>query len=371
MNRVTVASFVWAALLLASAPALAQRGSEKATLVLESQPVGADILIDGKASGATARSIEVEAGAHTVQMTKAGFEPYTKKIKVKAGEKLRLRGSLKAAAVKATPVPAPARTPTVAKAPTAGKTAGKTAAKAAPAKAPAETPKSGREAAPEPPKSDLPISKGPASGDGEEGSRRAEPATAPAPHDERAEAAAAKDDPRGEAARADEPSAPAKPPAATGPRKKKPKPPATVAPVDAAPVTSPVAARPVEPPPASSGPSLRTVGWIGLAVGVALTGGAIATNVLANQKYDAVSKAGKDRNGLTFGLTQVEARDQVDRGNLYRTVSSVLYVVGGTAVGVSTFLVLFGGGSDSAGSSPTFTIAPLPGGGAFSLQGGF
>jgi hypothetical protein len=52
-------------------------------------------------------------------------------------------------------------------------------------------------------------------------------------------------------------------------------------------------------------------------------------------------------------------------------VSSVLYVVGGTAVGVSAFLVAFGDSDWSTNGMPAFAVSPLPGGGVVSVQGGF
>jgi len=341
-------------LLVGACPALAQRGEGKAVLVLESQPAGADIRVDGAAQGVAPRSIEVAAGAHKIQFVKQGFETYEKKVTVKAGEKLRLRGTLKVAVVKAPKAEARSKSPK---------------ADAVPKDKPAKTGKKVKPIHKDKPAEPAVEAKGPRGAD-----------THDLPHadmDDRSKAARADDDPRtaaiedgGRHATAEPTERPKAEPVEAVVEAPKNERATTATPAVVAPV-KPAALAPVSKPAASSGPSLRTIGWIGLGVGALLTGGAIYTNLLANKNYDSPGKALKDYNGLVVGMSQVDAQASVERGNTYRTVSSVLYVVGGTAMGVSIFLIAFGDSDVASSGQPAFAVSPIPGGGVLTVQGGF
>lgn len=349
-------------LLVGACPAVAQRGDGKAVLVLESQPEGADILIDGDAKGLAPRSVEVAPGSHKIQFVKQGFQSYEKKVTVKAGEKMRLRGTLKAAVVKAPK--GPATTPKVARADAATK---------ADAKPDKKAPKAKKEKKVKPIHKDKPAAADVAEAKGPRGAEAHD-----LPHadmDDRSKAARAAEDGQRTAAIEEGRTATAEP--TERPKAAAVEPIAEVAKERAvAPKANAIAAaKPVAPavrePATSSGPSLRTIGFIGLGVGALLTGGAVWTNLLANKNYDSPGKAGKDWNGLVVGMTQVDARSSVDRGNTYRTVSSVLYVLGGTAMGVSAFLIAFGDSDVASTGQPVFAMSPIPGGGVLSVQGGF
>jgi hypothetical protein len=425
MRRIAWVAAAVGVLLLSSTAALAQRGDDKATLVLESQPAGVDILIDGDSHGLTPRSVEVKAGAHEVKLVKEGLETYTKKVKVKPGEKLRLKGTLKPAVAKAKGKPALAKgkEPAAKEAAKVSADADKGAREAAKdaARAEREAEKVAAKAAKEEARKARAEAKEAAkAADKEKGKEKArgkekaneKPALSKGPTEPAAAEAKGSRDVAAEAKGARDVAADAKPvkhdlphadmddrtkaakatkadddlratliddPVEAEPTKRPAKRPPKPADADgAAAVTAPpatsasaVPVAPVTDRGGSSGPSLRTIGWIGLGVGLALTGGAIYTNVLTNQRYDALTKAGKDRNGLTVGTSQVDARASMDKANTFRTVSSVLYVVGGTAVGVSAFLVAFGDSDWSTNGLPAVAVSPLPGGGVFSVQGGF
>jgi formylglycine-generating enzyme required for sulfatase activity len=55
-----------------------------------SEPAGAQVLIDGKARGATPLRTEVLAGNHPIELRLEGFKPWTTDVQVKAGEPLAL-----------------------------------------------------------------------------------------------------------------------------------------------------------------------------------------------------------------------------------------------------------------------------------------
>jgi hypothetical protein len=63
-------------------------------LQLESDPLGADIEIDGSFVGNTPSDIEVAQGEHTVTVKKAGFKDWERKLKVSAGSNVHLSAAL-------------------------------------------------------------------------------------------------------------------------------------------------------------------------------------------------------------------------------------------------------------------------------------
>ncbi len=73
-----------------------------------SNPAGASVSLDGAAVGTTPiADLKLKPGAHRVQMTREGFEPWSGSVTVEAGRKARVEGVLKAVP-RATPPPAPA-----------------------------------------------------------------------------------------------------------------------------------------------------------------------------------------------------------------------------------------------------------------------
>ncbi|MDI3474741.1 MAG: hypothetical protein PWQ95_469 [Thermococcaceae archaeon] len=72
---------------------------EPATLSITSDPSGASVYVDGSYAGETPLSdYQVSPGEHTVEVRKEGYEPYTKKITVSAGEKASVSATLVAIA---------------------------------------------------------------------------------------------------------------------------------------------------------------------------------------------------------------------------------------------------------------------------------
>lgn len=78
------------------APTLAtQPGSEASTLVqISSEPSGAEITVDGDYTGSTPSQIKLQSGPHSVRITKKGFEPWERSIKVEAGESRNIDAEL-------------------------------------------------------------------------------------------------------------------------------------------------------------------------------------------------------------------------------------------------------------------------------------
>jgi TonB family protein len=73
-----------------------------------STPAGADVSVDGKASGQTpVADLKLRPGAHKVDLTRDGYEPWTGSVSVEAGKKARLEAALKAIPKAATPPPKP------------------------------------------------------------------------------------------------------------------------------------------------------------------------------------------------------------------------------------------------------------------------
>jgi hypothetical protein len=75
----------------AAAPAARQTAS----LLVESRPGGASVIVDGKRFGTTPLSIpSLFIGAHAVRLEMAGYKPWTASVRVVAGEKNRVAASL-------------------------------------------------------------------------------------------------------------------------------------------------------------------------------------------------------------------------------------------------------------------------------------
>jgi hypothetical protein len=73
--------------------------SASAELVLTSSVDGADIEIDGAFAGNTPSTVQVNAGDHTVRISRKGYQPYEKRIHVSGG-KINLRAELELGPVK-------------------------------------------------------------------------------------------------------------------------------------------------------------------------------------------------------------------------------------------------------------------------------
>lgn len=75
----------------------------KSHLVLDSDPIGATIRIDGEVSGSTPARVEVEAGTRAVSLTLDGYETIRRDVAVDAGETISLVYPLDPLAVEAPP----------------------------------------------------------------------------------------------------------------------------------------------------------------------------------------------------------------------------------------------------------------------------
>lgn len=71
--------------------------ASNAEIDVTSNPSGADIELDGTFVGNTPSTIEVSAGDHTIDVQKAGYTTWERKIKVTSG-KISLNAELEAAA---------------------------------------------------------------------------------------------------------------------------------------------------------------------------------------------------------------------------------------------------------------------------------
>lgn len=68
----------------ASAPEVARAAGQK--LLVESVPERADIEVDGNFMGNTPSAIELPSGEHTVVVSKSGYKPWQRKIKLAGGD---------------------------------------------------------------------------------------------------------------------------------------------------------------------------------------------------------------------------------------------------------------------------------------------
>ena len=76
----------------ASAPAVA---AALGTLVIESRPQGATVLVDGRQVGTTPMTLgDIRAGSHAVRIERDGYQIWTAPVKVTAGEQNRVTASL-------------------------------------------------------------------------------------------------------------------------------------------------------------------------------------------------------------------------------------------------------------------------------------
>ncbi len=71
--------------------------SDSATLALESTPTGADVTLNGVSRGTTPCTLNrIPSGNSTLDLSHAGYEPYTEKLKLAAGEHETITAVLKA-----------------------------------------------------------------------------------------------------------------------------------------------------------------------------------------------------------------------------------------------------------------------------------
>ncbi len=73
----------------------ARPAAEAGTLVVESRPTGATVLVDGRRAGATPLSLgDVRAGTHTIQLERDGYRTWSASVVVAGGEQNRVTASL-------------------------------------------------------------------------------------------------------------------------------------------------------------------------------------------------------------------------------------------------------------------------------------
>lgn len=77
-----------------------------AELVVSSNPLGADIELDGAFVGSTPSTVGIPAGDHTIDIAKNGYKTWERKIKVTTG-KVGISADLEAVSPSAAPAPAP------------------------------------------------------------------------------------------------------------------------------------------------------------------------------------------------------------------------------------------------------------------------
>jgi len=75
--------------------AAAPNAASQANLDITSTPAGADIELDGSFAGNTPSSLGVDAGEHTVRITKSGFRPWERKLRTSTGS-IKLSAELEA-----------------------------------------------------------------------------------------------------------------------------------------------------------------------------------------------------------------------------------------------------------------------------------
>ena len=65
------------------------------SMLVESRPTGARVLLDGRVAGTTPLTLpRVDAGSHVVRLELAGHRPWTASVQVTAGQQAVVRGSL-------------------------------------------------------------------------------------------------------------------------------------------------------------------------------------------------------------------------------------------------------------------------------------
>lgn len=63
-------------------------------LSIKSEPEGAEITVDGNFVGSTPSSIFLKSGEHTIKITKSGFKPYDKFVRLEPGSNITLNATL-------------------------------------------------------------------------------------------------------------------------------------------------------------------------------------------------------------------------------------------------------------------------------------
>jgi TonB family protein len=90
---------------------LTRAGAETGAAEVMSTPAGATVVLDGAPVGQTPfSSPRLKAGAHRVELTRAGYETWTGTLNVQAGKRARIDASLRPAAAPAVPSPEPVDT---------------------------------------------------------------------------------------------------------------------------------------------------------------------------------------------------------------------------------------------------------------------
>jgi len=78
----------------AAAGAAAQTGGAMAKLQVDSDPIGADIQLDGSFVGNTPSDVQVTEGSHTITVKKSGFKDWERTLKVSTGSNVHLSAQL-------------------------------------------------------------------------------------------------------------------------------------------------------------------------------------------------------------------------------------------------------------------------------------
>jgi hypothetical protein len=65
-----------------------------ATVSLQSEPMDADVSIDGDFRGTTPFSVKLSAGTHTIEMRRDGFKPWSRELVVVGGDDTRVKAIL-------------------------------------------------------------------------------------------------------------------------------------------------------------------------------------------------------------------------------------------------------------------------------------
>ena len=66
----------------------------KPQLIITSEPVGAEIEIDGEFIGNTPTTVTAKVGTVTVKMKKTGFQPWERALKLNPGDKRTLNAEM-------------------------------------------------------------------------------------------------------------------------------------------------------------------------------------------------------------------------------------------------------------------------------------
>jgi hypothetical protein len=72
------------------------QASRSATMIVASEPTGADIEVNGKFVGNTPSTIAVQSGLATVSIKKTGFKDWSRAMDVSDGSSINLRANLEA-----------------------------------------------------------------------------------------------------------------------------------------------------------------------------------------------------------------------------------------------------------------------------------